>query len=288
LIHRIQTAIASSIAAKSKAIMSLLRPRRVRSANGPSALGQRKKDAHQRLEELERWSARATLLIFFGIVVDIATVLYVPHERAEIAGSLIANGLIGVGLIVEYIVILRAITASGEAQREADVRVGIAEKQAAEANARAAGALLELARLEKKMAPRVITAAGEAKIIETLALPGPIPFKVEADPASEFAFVDRLIAVLQRAGWEWKGYAVTPLGLPTGDWRGGEFPASAISGVQIRINESRAEEWWKTVEALMLALTEALGMSVSALNDPADSANACAPDAVHIQIARKL
>lgn len=148
--------------------MSLLRPRRVKSANGPSALGQRKKDAHQRLDELERWSARATLLIFFGIVVDIATVLYVPHERAEIAGSLIANGLIGVGLIVEYIVILRAITASGEAQREADERVGIAEKQAAEANARAAEAELRTETLRSELAWRRISTQEAEKISEVL------------------------------------------------------------------------------------------------------------------------
>jgi hypothetical protein len=138
--HFIKTARTTIAAAKASAINNLRRLRRIISAKGPSALGQRKKDAHQRLEELERWSARATLLIFFGIVADMATVLYVPHEGAEIIGSLIGNGLIGVGLIIEYVVILRAITAGGEAQREADERVGIAEKQAAEANARAAEA----------------------------------------------------------------------------------------------------------------------------------------------------
>jgi len=40
------------------------------SANGHSAFGQTKKDAHQKLQALERWSARATLLILLGIVVD--------------------------------------------------------------------------------------------------------------------------------------------------------------------------------------------------------------------------
>jgi hypothetical protein len=125
----------------------LLRLRRITSANRPSAVGQRKKDATQRLEELKRWSARATLLIFFGIVVDLAVVLYVPHDRSKIIGAVIANGLIGLGLIIEYIVTLRAITASGEAQRESNEKVAEANIRAAEANLKAEEAILETARL---------------------------------------------------------------------------------------------------------------------------------------------
>ncbi|HXW41572.1 MAG TPA: hypothetical protein VEK75_10235 [Xanthobacteraceae bacterium] len=205
MIHRIKIAIASSIAAKSKAIASLLRLRRIRSANGPSALGQRKKEAHQRLEELERWSARATLLILFGIVVDIATVLYVPHERAEIIGALIANGLIGVGLIIEYIVILRAITASGEAQREADERVGIAEKQASEANARAAEAELKTEMLRAELAWRRISREEAAKMTEVLGradLPkfGLRIFHVSGDPEA-LTFSQDIADVFRRNGW---------------------------------------------------------------------------------------
>jgi hypothetical protein len=205
LIHRIKTTMASNIDAKSKAIMSLLRLRRIKPENGPSALGQRKKDAHQRLEELERWSARATLLIFFGIVADIATVLYVPHEGAEIIGSLIANGLIGVGLIIEYVVILRAITAGGEAQREADERVGIAEKQAAEANARAAEAELRTETLRSELAWRRISAQEAEKISETLSrsdLPkfGLRIFHAANDPEAVTLSND-IAAVFRRNGW---------------------------------------------------------------------------------------
>src|SRR5258708_1040291 len=118
--HRIKNARVISAAAITRAISSLRRLLRIMFANGPSILGQRKNDPHQRLEELERWSGRATLLIFFGIVVEIATLLYFPHDSAERIVSISANALIGVGLIVEYVVILRAITAGGEAQRESD------------------------------------------------------------------------------------------------------------------------------------------------------------------------
>jgi hypothetical protein len=71
--QRIKKAKEISTTATAMAINSLRRLRLIMFSNGPSAFGQRKNDPHQRLEELERWSARATLLIFLGIVVEIAT-----------------------------------------------------------------------------------------------------------------------------------------------------------------------------------------------------------------------
>jgi hypothetical protein len=73
-----------------------------------------KNDPHQALEALERWSGRATLLIFAGILTEMALVVYFRHE--EWLGSFVANALIGIGLIAEYIVIVRTIVASGEVQ----------------------------------------------------------------------------------------------------------------------------------------------------------------------------
>jgi hypothetical protein len=150
-----------SIAANRRAITNLRRLRRIIFANGPSAFGQRKNDAHQKLEALERWSAKATLLIFFGIILDIALILYFPHDTGERIGSVAANALIGAGLIVEYVVILRAITASGEAQRESDQKVAQANTRAAEANERAGKleklttvAKLQLQLLQIKVGPR--------------------------------------------------------------------------------------------------------------------------------------
>ena len=81
------------------------------SAYGPSALGQRKNDPHQRLESLERWSGRATLLIFLGILIEIALLFWFPHVWKERLGSVAADSLIAIGLIVEYFVIMRAIVA---------------------------------------------------------------------------------------------------------------------------------------------------------------------------------
>jgi hypothetical protein len=129
----------------------------------------------------------------------------VPHEGAEIVGSLIANALIGVGLIIEYVVILRAITASGEAQREADEKVGIAEKQAAEANARAAEAELRTETLRSELAWRRISAQDAAKISEILGradLPkfGLRIFHVSGDPEATTLSGD-IAEVFRRNGW---------------------------------------------------------------------------------------
>jgi hypothetical protein len=134
-------------------------------------LGQRKNDPHQKLESLERWSARATLLILAGIVVDIGLLFWFPHERIERLGGTIANALIAVGLIIEYLVILRAIVATGNANRESDEKIAAAEARAAEANQKAQEAILELARLREKgeLTADAVLATAEATRANALA-----------------------------------------------------------------------------------------------------------------------
>ena len=108
----------------------------------------RKKDPHQRLESLERWSGHATLLILLGIVVEIGLLFWFPHEPTERLGSIIANLLIGIGLAIEYVVILRAVVAGGEAKRDSDEKVANAEARSAEANQKAAAANEKTAELQ--------------------------------------------------------------------------------------------------------------------------------------------
>ena len=153
---------------------------------------------------------------------------------------------------------------------------------AREAEARAAEAHVELARLEKKLTPRVITAQAEAKIAGALKPYPETPFTVEADPA-EYEFANRIVVVLQRSGWKWIEYAVAP-SLPPGDVGDVDFGI----GVQIRINRIRLSDWYAPATALGFALTDALGASVSIVADPPESDHACSPDAIHVEIARKL
>jgi hypothetical protein len=124
-----------------------------RSSNAPTSNSM---PPHDALEALERWSARATLLILLGIVIDaFVTIWFSRSEDSayEMPSRLAANALIGLGLIVEYICILSAIIQTRRERQESDERVAAAEERASEANARsseaaqkAAEAQLELAR----------------------------------------------------------------------------------------------------------------------------------------------
>jgi hypothetical protein len=243
-----------------------------------SGLSGHKSDPNRRLEILERWSGRATLLILAGILVDILVASLSSKSKVEFLAAISANSLIGLGLVIEYFVIARTIVASGEAKRLSDEKI-------AAANARAAEAQLELAKLEKKITPRVITDEHAQAIIDKIKPFFETPFSIEADPAAEYAFITRLIAVLQRAHWKWVGYPDSYRTLPLGDVG---IDESAMSGIQVRINKSRLDDFKEPAEALSFALTEALGASVPLVVDPPESRRACSPDLVHIEIQRKL
>jgi hypothetical protein len=301
LVHRIKKAIASSIAASSGAIASLLRLRRITSANGPSALGQRKKDANQRLEELERWSARATLLIFFGIIVDLAVVLYVPHDRSEIIGAVIANGLIGLGLIIEYIVILRAIKASGEAQRESNEKVAEANIRAAEANQRAQEAILETARLRASARANLVAIQSTRTVSEVIAVAQGLAIRGSVSEAARSVYIISKItpfagkqfdAVVASTDVELEVFLLyLTQALKAAGWievnRSGDdaipYGAGAKAAlVKIDVDANKLSELWEAAEALASALKDE-GIEALASSMP-DTSNA---DAIHILISAK-
>ncbi len=184
----------------------------------------------------------------------------------------------------QEIEIARLHVESARLSAEAEsARAAIAESRAREKEAE-----LKLAQLEKKVTPRVIDDEQASKIVEKInPFPG-TPFAIESDPASEYGFIDRVIEVLQRSGWKWRSYSVSPMSLPHGDMGGIEIRPDQISGVGVRINASRVADFRKPAEALAYALTQALQASVPILSDPPDSPHACSPDVIHIQIGRKL
>ena len=240
-----------------------------------------KNDLQSKYEFNSRWADRIARLILLGLAVDILAAFILGKSAPEIALTIIANALILAGVWGELWFEKRAKAAGDGIVAEANAR-------AAEADARAAEAHAELARLQKKLEPRAITVDGEAKINEALRSYRGLPFFVKADPAAEYAFVNRLIAVLQRAGWKWMGYGVSPMTLPTGDFDTRELDESLISGVQVRINRSKANEWHDAAKTLGFALTETMGASTPILVDPPDSPLSCSSDAIQVEIARKL
>jgi hypothetical protein len=158
-------------------------------------LGQRKNDPHQKLESLERWSARATLLILAGIVADIVLLFWFPHDRMERLGATIANVLIAAGLLVEYVVILRAIVATGDANRESDERVAAAEARAAEAER-------ETQRLRAQFAWRRLSPDQMVKIaVKLRPTRGSIGISyVHSDPECQY-FAFQFLEASKAAGW---------------------------------------------------------------------------------------
>lgn len=134
-----------------------------------------------------------------GIIVDIALLFWFPHDRNEKIGGIVANAFIAIGLIVEYVVIVRAIVATGEANRESDEKV-------AEANARAAAAELRTETLRLELAWRRISAQQAEKISEVLSradLPkfGLRIFHVAGDPEA-ITFSQDIAEVFRRNGWQ--------------------------------------------------------------------------------------
>jgi len=168
---------------------------------------------------------------------------------------------------------------------ESNERAKSLEKAIAEANARQKEAELKVAFLEKKVVPRVINPDGAAAIVEKLKQLPPMPFAIESDPAAEYGFVNSLVELLQKIGWKWQSYSASLVTIPMGNI---EMSNSNESGVQIRINRARLADFKDAAQALAFALTGALSASVGPVVDPPNSPAACSPDAIHIEIRRKL
>jgi hypothetical protein len=139
--------------------------------------------------------------------------------------------------------------------------------------------------LEKKVTPRLITDNDAANLVENVRPFSGTPFTVESAPAAEIGFVNRVIVLLQKAGWKEHSYSESIVSLPPGDIGNA---TDQISGVDVRINASRLADFRNPAEAFAVALTQALKASVPIIFDPPDSPHACSPDAIHIQIDRKL
>jgi hypothetical protein len=117
---------------------------------------------------------------------------------------------------------------------------------------------------------------------------GGMPFDVRIDPAAEYQFVDKLIALLNEAGWRWHSYSASLTTLPTGDAKIPGIDHPRIGAIQVRINGSRYDDFKNAARQLSIALTQAIKASSALVVDPANSPLACPPDAITIEIHRKL
>jgi len=241
-------------------------------------------DSHDatRLASLEKWSAKATLLILAGIVGDIVLPFFFPHDTvswSERWAQVACNALIGVGLAVEYVCIVRTIAATSALQAASDMRVAEAEARAAEAYQHAMEAKLELARLQT---PRTLSAEQARLIGERLRQFGQIPFvfRSQAEP-EPITFAEHLGKALAGAGWAWMAPndAIT-LSSP-------ERPSIGLGmtlGVSIQVTESRQAEWQPAAAALQVTLAE---FGIAANIEDFSSADSLTVDAIHITVGTK-
>lgn len=226
------------------------------------AAGQ-KNDPHTRLARLERWSGRATLLILAGIIIEIVLVLWFAHEFWERNWSIVANALIGIGLIAEYIVIGRTIVASGEAQLESDAKL-------AEALNRAANAEEQLARLRT---PRREILKEKGSLITEAAKPftGTV-FDTGSGPMDQDVgdCLWDLEPLLWAAGWEqidWTLPTLMKSGVRRGPWpdRRTIGVDLAVSNIAVHIHPGSEKSLGPAADALVAALNE---IGLAAKRDP--------------------
>src|SRR5580700_1925114 len=156
-----------------KTAISFLAPRRAKARLLRSVLGKKINEPHKALKKFERVSADATLWIFLGIMLETGVVIWFVRDWRESLLTVVANGLIGFGLIREYVVILRARIATATIKRDADRKVAEAALEAARANERAAElekevatAKLRLQALQTHAEPRVVNVAALGKLLE--------------------------------------------------------------------------------------------------------------------------
>jgi hypothetical protein len=153
-------------------------------------------DPNTELENSERWSGHATLLILAGIVLELIALYVFTKEMSWIEKAVIstANIVIGIGLVIEYRCIGRAKIATAELQRLSDEKVAAAEALGAEANQRAAEANLAL---ERFRAPRVLSDEQIDRIAKELRQFAGVQFDIGI--SSRDPELLRLVALLERA-----------------------------------------------------------------------------------------
>jgi hypothetical protein len=234
------------------------------------------RDPHQRLDTLERVSGWGTLVILAGIVLEIwaffALSLGDPKERIF---SLVANGLIALGLIIEYVAIRLTIVAAGEAKQESDEKIAEANARADEANARALEAQLQLEKFRKPWSLPDWKLLDFEKILKPFAA---TPYRIvtmnDDDPS-------RMARTLQRA-LDWADWTPAPtLGLAS-RVEGIELMPE-YNGLDIRVAQDRASEWLPAAQAVAEVFKSAeIEVTARVMESGTPS------DAIHVFIGRKI
>lgn len=244
--------------------------------------GKSVKSAHDRVDQAESWSGRATLLILLGIVLDAAVLFIFPGGKSaeEIALSLAANIAIGVGLAVEFFCILAAVRANAEVKVESDAKL-------AEALDRATAAQLELAKIRSTR--REDLQGKESEIAAKIAQFAGTNFDaaIGMGDGEQADFIWDLEPVLTNAGWKQLPWFSTAMGPNQVIFRGSS-QRPALGNVSARHVEIHlAPSARTTLQPAADALISALNDNGIAARDAGYNINNGNTAAVHILIGPK-
>jgi len=201
--------------------------------------------------------------------------------------GVLANGAIGLGLLVEYLVIGKVIDATKEAERASNERIAGIEERAAEANARASEAQLAL---EKYKARRHLTQDQWLRIVARISEYGPQQFDMavnNADPEAQ-----RIATSIFHHLWtlaKWHPIHWVQPGVMVVQWEppGGPIPNWGINtmtfGVVVQIIPSERGQFVGVASALVIALfDEGIAATVDVIGSHSTN-----KDTIHILVGRK-
>ncbi len=216
------------------------------------------KTAQERADQAEFWSGRATALILFGILLEIAGIFEYPDGKSigEIVLLLSANIAIGTALIIEFICIRVAVRANAEVKLESDEKLRAATDRATTAHEDATAAREELKKFRTPRA-KFLTPEARLLIVEKLKkFPG-TPYDVGHDDLDRevWDFLWYFEPLFKEAGWvqiDWIG------GRPfqrQNEWSVHTYGRENVSNISIEIDPVSRPALMPAATALEEALT---------------------------------
>lgn len=242
------------------------------------ALGGRDPDPARTLHRSENWSGYATLAILAGILLEILVTLeLVPKAAGWRKGyDVVANVLIGVGLVTEYICIRAAIVASGALKAEADAKL-------AEALETAAAAQRELIKFRTPRRSLMPTAVKQA-IAQQLQLFAGTPFDIGFGDGEQADCAWDIEEILAQARWNQLPWGVHAVGI-TVIQRNLRPLAGSVGAQNIEVQIEPA--WHQARQAAADALVAALNdIGIEARQTPYNTASTNV-QAIHVLMGPK-
>ena len=176
------------------------------------------------IESCERWEWFGGGLVVFGLAASVAIAAIHPKYDSflEQWGSVIADGLVAIGVVIEIKFGQMAGLRQSELKRRSDILVAEANKHASEANERASEANVRAAfamfGLEKLKGPRHFPVERRQAIVDLLKPFSGIRFKLSSLPqdSETAAFVSQLRDILIVSGWHYQDIPATKVGFTSG------------------------------------------------------------------------